>query len=747
GFWIGNWDELGAITMSGAQIYGNINPVVASLYGSAYDSWTGDGPYLWIFSQTGGAVLHQFKIATQTFTGVTHNCSDVPGFDDGIAGGAATYEDDSGLFVLLVNIQQDPNLIAAYELVITADPDAPGAPTDVTVTPDAGGALVTEISWVCPTLTWQGNPLPELLEMRVYRDNELIYTDFEPVMGGPGNYTDIDVPSSGLYDYRVVGYNSWGEGMPVVETVWVGEDVPAAVENLLMTADPQTWIVTLTWDNPTTSLHGGAFNEPIIGYHIVRSDGVVFELTGIATTYVDDTIPVAGVYYYTVQAYNSVGDGGTATSNIWWPPVNYIYEDFSCSFPPDGWYIDGLGQTNWSASTSNNAGGYAPEAKFSWYPSFIGVSRLVSCPLYSVGYDYCWLEFNHFVNHYGGSYFLKIQTTSNGGATWNTGWELEVNSNIGPLQENIYFTTPDIGSDSLRIAFTFEGDSWNINYWYIDDVFCESCGYYIGYISLNVELQGGNGNIEDVEVAINNQTFHPDSLGNVFLELWQGNYDISAELTGYFPAFENNVLIMCNDTTYVDIELHFLEPPFNLYFEIVAPHVVLNWNAPQTALYVTGYKVYRDDELIAETTELYYMDGNVPIGIHEYYVTAKYGEYESGPSNIIEVELTEADGMLIPTITKLTGNYPNPFNPSGAGRSPETVIKFSIKDAGYVKLDIFNTKGQRVRILINNYLEPDFYNIIWNGKNNIGKNVSSGIYFYKLKAGEYSKTRKMLLLR
>ena len=150
GFWIGNWGELGAITMTGSQIYGNIAGIASSVYGSAYDQYTDGGPYLWLFAQpASNAVIQQFNIATQSLTGVTHDCSDIPGFNAGIAGGAATYVTPEGVFALLVNIQQDPNLIAAYELCeatppwITIDPDAGtvapyGAYEDVTVTFDAG---------------------------------------------------------------------------------------------------------------------------------------------------------------------------------------------------------------------------------------------------------------------------------------------------------------------------------------------------------------------------------------------------------------------------------------------------------------------------------------------------------------------------------------------------------------------------------------------------------------------------------
>ena len=320
GFWIGNWNELGAVTMDGAQIYGNINPVVQNVYGSAYDPWSAGGPYLWLFSHdpNPSAILHQFDIATQSFTGVTHDASDIPGYIAGIAGGLATYVDANGVFAMLVNIQQNPNLVGIYEIMILADPQAPGFPTGVAVTPDAGGALETDIDWVCPTVKVNGDPLTELLEMRVYRDEDLIYTDSSPVIGAAGTYTDNAVPASGLYTYKVVGYNSYDEGLPFTVIVWVGEDVPDAVTDLTLTdVSNEELIAQLDWENPTTGLHGGTFNEPILGYNIKRlPDNVTFEIAGIATDFLDNTIPGTGYYSYEVTAYNSVGNGGTATSNV-----------------------------------------------------------------------------------------------------------------------------------------------------------------------------------------------------------------------------------------------------------------------------------------------------------------------------------------------------------------------------------------------------------------------------------------------
>ena len=88
----------------------------------------------------------------------------------------------------------------------------------------------------------------------------------------------------------------------------------------------------------------------------------------------------------------------------------------------------------------------------------------------------------------------------------------------------------------------------------------------------------------------------------------------------------------------------------------------------------------------------------------------------------------------------LNQNYPNPFN-------PETSISFDIKEAGKVSLDIYNVKGQKVKTLLNDHREAGTHNIVWNGTDDNNRSVSSGIYFYKMKNGKFSSTKKMILMK
>ncbi len=95
----------------------------------------------------------------------------------------------------------------------------------------------------------------------------------------------------------------------------------------------------------------------------------------------------------------------------------------------------------------------------------------------------------------------------------------------------------------------------------------------------------------------------------------------------------------------------------------------------------------------------------------------------------------------IPVEFGLYQNYPNPFN-------PETKISFALKEAGDCELFIYNIKGEKVRQLFQGSTEENrIYNFSWDGKDNAGKEVNSGMYFYQIKAGKYTETKKMLLLR
>jgi hypothetical protein len=100
------------------------------------------------------------------------------------------------------------------------------------------------------------------------------------------------------------------------------------------------------------------------------------------------------------------------------------------------------------------------------------------------------------------------------------------------------------------------------------------------------------------------------------------------------------------------------------------------------------------------------------------------------------------DGAMtdIPNEFRLNQNYPNPFN-------PKTTISVSIPITSYVELTVYDVAGQLIRRLVNRELDAGNYRFEWNGDDDSGKNVSSGIYFVKLTWEEESAIRKMILLK
>jgi hypothetical protein len=112
---------------------------------------------------------------------------------------------------------------------------------------------------------------------------------------------------------------------------------------------------------------------------------------------------------------------------------------------------------------------------------------------------------------------------------------------------------------------------------------------------------------------------------------------------------------------------------------------------------------------------------------------------------VIILGIEDIDKLLIPTVYELNQNYPNPFNPS-------TTISYGIPFVSDVSLEIYNVLGQRVRVLVSEKQPPAFYDIVWDGRNDQGAAVASGVYVYRMAArgsnGEsYVQTRKMLFVR
>jgi len=99
-----------------------------------------------------------------------------------------------------------------------------------------------------------------------------------------------------------------------------------------------------------------------------------------------------------------------------------------------------------------------------------------------------------------------------------------------------------------------------------------------------------------------------------------------------------------------------------------------------------------------------------------------------------------AEPVAAPLVTALHQNVPNPFNPT-------TTIRFELSEPGRVDLRVYDVTGRLVRILVSEDLPAERHSVPWNGEDNRGRRVASGVYFYRIATADFVATRKMVLLK
>ena len=146
-----------------------------------------------------------------------------------------------------------------------------------------------------------------------------------------------------------------------------------------------------------------------------------------------------------------------------------IWEDFSAGqVPPTGWTINGL-TTQWSCSTTNNAGGIAPEAMFT-YTNGTTITRFISPMLNTTGLTTIRLSFKHMYDFYSSPAPKAGVATRSHSGTWNTVWEITPTASVPGQQIDITINNADVGQSEFQICFYLNGNMYNMNYWYLDNI-------------------------------------------------------------------------------------------------------------------------------------------------------------------------------------------------------------------------------------------------------------------------------------
>ncbi|MGP1447547.1 MAG: T9SS type A sorting domain-containing protein [Candidatus Limimorpha sp.] len=149
--------------------------------------------------------------------------------------------------------------------------------------------------------------------------------------------------------------------------------------------------------------------------------------------------------------------------------VLLLNESFDGASMPTGWSIMGLGTNNWEVKASNKAGGDPNELHLKYSPPFNGISRLVTPAVDLTNISEVVFLFKHCLDNYSDSHTLGIATSSDDGTTWNVGWSKNYSSD-GVYSVAEHIMTPDMGKNAVRFCIYYNGNSYNMDNWYFDDI-------------------------------------------------------------------------------------------------------------------------------------------------------------------------------------------------------------------------------------------------------------------------------------
>ena len=186
---------------------------------------------------------------------------------------------------------------------------------------------------------------------------------------------------------------------------------------------------------------------------------------------------------------------------------------------------------------------------------------------------------------------------------------------------------------------------------------------------------------------------------------------------------------------------------FSLY--PMETYVTLTWDpAEQDGLQYYLLERSTDSEFTEETVVSnyvmtnYFEDSSLEYDTEYFYRVSYYAGDWSELSEVISVTLEwmGVDGNQIPEVYALHQNYPNPFNPM-------TNLSYDLPEDAMVNITIYDMMGRIVSNFVNEKQSAGYKTLQWNATNHYGQSVSAGVYIYTIKAGDFNKTRKMILLK
>ncbi|MDX9925161.1 MAG: T9SS type A sorting domain-containing protein, partial [Ignavibacteriaceae bacterium] len=343
----------------------------------------------------------------------------------------------------------------------------------------------------------------------------------------------------------------------------------------------------------------------------------------------------------------------------------------------------------------------------------------------------------------------KIYSTKNGGDTWEA-----YDSTYDYSFQDIYFIDENNGwivgyivssetkGKGIILHTSDGGKTWETQF--EKEVFERSMLIFFASIQMKDENMGWAISPEQLDVMANTRVFRTIDSGKNWIEtntpihymahklrianndtLWAGGRFI-----GIFTASSNGGETWQNSDSWVYQYVSSMSPYSGKIGWMTAQK---NIGDSTSQLYFTkdmGVTWIQEIEIIGKIRDIENKDGYLWMVGYNGLIMRKKIDFTTS------VEKQEE----LPASFEVYQNYPNPFNPT-------TTIEYNLPTEGNVKLEVYNSLGQLVNVLIEGNQSAGRNKVTWNGKDSYGNSVSSGIYFYRIKTNSFSQVRKMILMK
>ncbi len=580
---------------------------------------------------------------------------------------------------------------AAYEFLLYGP--QPLSPKNFMAYSDYQTPTSMHLSWTDPTSLITGDPLSASdFQIYIERDNVLI----DSVNGGVQEYVDSGLTDGQEYRYSIYArITTSGARSTPVYTSWIagGSPIPQAPAQLSAYGNPEH--VKLKWINPSRNIDGTPMDD-FAGIHWYQDSIMVafFPRSSADTARTDSaefTPSQPGYYYWFITAVdNEVPLNQSSASTSVRTPIGLIFNDhFAAEGTPNP-----LVWTHYNSQMNQRAVN-PPSPPFCLNLNGTGIP---------IGDD--WVE----------SYPIDLSGQQGNGIVLSYSYQPQGQGD------------PPQNTDSLRLHLKNSDGQWILvksysgtaltpfqqDLFYLDSLNSGSGTFFFNAFQVRLSVIGRSS-----PTLPRNDWF----IDNFYL-------GPPAALLALYPD-----TLICETTVSAMVDTNFYVA--NVGLQDLTVETI---STPDPVFGVTGFPFvvaansYQLVQLSFSPTLPGEYQGNVYVTTNQPVTKSIWVKGIAIPP----VHLEESDPL--PREYSLSQNYPNPFNPS-------TVIHYELPKVSEVKLEIYNTLGQKVLTLNEGIKSAGRYDVQWDGKDEQGHLVSSGIYIYRFSAGDYQRTMKMILLK